>query len=373
MLMIVLLALAGVSEPGSTTLGLEDGRFTINGAPTFLLGFSYYAGLGAPAEHVRQDLDEFRAAGFNWLRVFATLSIYEDTSAVDAAGRPREPYLGRLKALLREADRRGMVVDVTLARGASLPDQTAHRQAVEVLTRELQPWRNAYFDLANERDLAGDGYVNMTEVADLARRVKQLDPARLLTASDCDPDLADVQASLAIPQLDFLSPHRWRDPSTVRSSRAWTEQTLAAMRELGRVVPLHYQEPFRRGFATRWEPVAADFVADLKGAVEGGAAGWCFHNGPRNSNADGQRPRRSFDLRQAEGRLMSQLDDVERQLVARLAAVAQPRPSRSARTIRNACWWEAPPTGCWCSIRGQLTEFAEPPEPSPETTEEPSP
>jgi hypothetical protein len=79
------------------------------------------------------------------------------------------------------------------------------------------------------------------------------------------------------------------------------------MQKIGRVVPVHYQEPFRRGY-TAWEPVAADFLADLRGARDGGAAGWCFHNGGQRTTRD-ERPRRSFDLRTE--RLMDQLDDQE--------------------------------------------------------------
>jgi len=311
---------AGAACTAATELGINGTQFTVNGTPTFLLGFSYYAGLGAPAEFVRQDLDDFRAAGFNWLRVFANLSIFSDTSAVDRDGQPREPYFGRLKALLDEADRRQMIVDVTLARWESLPTLEAHRRAVETLTRELKPWRNLYFDLANERDLPGSGFVGNEEIGELRQLVKQLDPTRLVTASDCDPDRADLKASLEVARLDFLSPHRWRDPSTVRSSRSWTEQTIATLRELGRVVPLHYQEPFRRGFAKRWEPTVADYLADLDGAIAGGAAGWCFHNGPQDDKADGK-PRRSFDLR--EQRLFDQLDGEERRVLQKLSSQPQ--------------------------------------------------
>jgi hypothetical protein len=82
---------------------------------------------------------------------------------------------------------------------------------------------------------------------------------------------------------------------------------------VGRVVPVHHQEPFRRGYGN-WEPSAEDFLTDLRGAVAGGAAGWCFHNGSQRK-APGQKPRRSFDLR--ERRLFEQLDPVERELVAK--------------------------------------------------------
>ena len=82
---------------------------------------------------------------------------------------------------------------------------------------------------------------------------------------------------------------------------------LATMKQLGRVVPLHYQEPFRRGYG-KWQPRAEDFLADLEGARTGGAAGWCFHNGDTRAAPDGQ-PRRSFNL--IERRLFEQLDTEE--------------------------------------------------------------
>jgi hypothetical protein len=87
------------------------------------------------------------------------------------------------------------------------------------------------------------------------------------------------------------------------------------MKELGREVPLHYQEPFRRDFG-KWQPRAEDYVTDLKGALAGGAAGWCWHNGDNRSAKEGQ-PRRSFDLR--EKRLFAQLDEEERRALPLLS------------------------------------------------------
>jgi hypothetical protein len=88
------------------------------------------------------------------------------------------------------------------------------------------------------------------------------------------------------------------------------------MRELGCSAPIHYQEPFRRGYSG-WEPRTEDILNDLQGAAAGGAAGWCFHNGQQAGAADKQ-PRRSFDLRNA--RLFDQLDAVERKVVQQAAA-----------------------------------------------------
>ena len=40
-----------------TVLGIAKDRFTLNGEPTFLVGVSYYGGLGASEESVRRDLN----------------------------------------------------------------------------------------------------------------------------------------------------------------------------------------------------------------------------------------------------------------------------------------------------------------------------
>src|SRR5690349_23682755 len=94
---------------GATVLGVRGTRFTLGGEATFLLGMSYYGALGAPEEFVRRDLDDLARHGFNWVRVWATWRGFgEDVSAVDAEGRPREPFLGRLEWLVAECDRRGL-------------------------------------------------------------------------------------------------------------------------------------------------------------------------------------------------------------------------------------------------------------------------
>ena len=110
-------------------------------------------------------------------------------------------------------------------------------------------------------------------------------------------------------EVDFLAPHRPRHAGSPRQTEAKTRELLGWMQELGRVAPVHYQEPFRRGFSGQWDPSAEDFAADLRQAIAGGAAGWCLHNGDQREQPDG-RPRRSFDLR--KGRLFDRLDDEER-------------------------------------------------------------
>lgn len=317
------------AEAGRTVLATRDSGFTVNGKPWFLLGFSYYGALSAPEDFVRKDLDDFQRHGFRWLRVWATWATPgQDVSAVNERGEPREPYLGKLRWLLAECDRRGLVVDVTLTRGKEapaggrLPDAAAHQNAVHTLVKNLQAYRNWYLDLANERDVRDDRYVSVAELKVLRDLVRRLDPNRLVTASFGGHDLSleDVQAAVLNVEVDFLCPHRPRHRGSPAETEAQTVACFQLMRKAGRIVPIHHQEPFRRGY-TDWEPSAEDFLTDLRGAVAGGAAGWCFHNGSQRGSLD-KEPQRSFDLRTK--RLFDQLDAQELDFVKKAArTVAQ--------------------------------------------------
>lgn len=303
-----------------TALGIDGTRFTVNGRPEFLVGISYYAGLGAEDAVLRGDLATIKQDGFRWLRVWATCDFYDnDVSAVDGAGNRREPFLSRLKRLVDSCDRQGLIVDVTLTRGngatphlATLADLD---RAVETIVSVLKPYRNWYLDLANERNVGDKRFVSFEELRTLRETARRLDPERLVTASQgSDIGKDELHDYLLTAKVDFVCPHRPRDPKSPAQTEAKTRELLAWMQEIGRVVPVHYQEPLRRGYMD-WQPRAEEFLADLRGAKAGGAEGWCFHNGGTRGVKDG-RPRRSFDLR--DGSLFAQLDVEERRFVALL-------------------------------------------------------
>lgn len=305
-----------------TELGLRGARFTINRQPAFLYGISYYGALGASDDFVRRDLDDLQRDRFNWIRVWATWRAFgANISAVDADGSAREPFLGKLERLVAECDRRGMIVDITLSRGndgpgqPKLANQAAHLRAVETLVTALKPWRNWYLDLSNERNIRDPRFTSIADLAALRAAVRRLDPDRLVTASHGgDLTRNELRDYLETVRVDFISPHRPRERGSAGQTEAQTKEYLAWMAEVGRTVPVHYQEPFRHGY-DRWQPQVQDFVADARAAKVGGAAGWCFHNGAERSGPDG-RPRRSFDLR--EQRLFDQLDPVEREAIEAL-------------------------------------------------------
>ncbi len=306
-------------------LGIDGERITVDGRPTFLVGISYYGALAAPEEFIRQDFAEFAMAGLNWVRVWAMWGFFDQhLAATDLDGAPRQPDLDRLLRLCELAAEQGLIVDITLIHSgertgqpAMLRDVNAHLRAVQTLTTALKPHRNVYFDLANERDLRNK-YVSFEDLRRLRDALKALDPQRLVTASSTgEPDDAELIGSIRTAGLDFLTPHVPRSSESAAQNRTRTIALRERLRELDLVAPLHYQEPFRRGFTKGWEPTLQDFLNDLNGALEGGAAGWCFHNGDQRDAPEG-RPRRSFDLRPAEGRLIDQLDDVERSLIEAL-------------------------------------------------------
>jgi hypothetical protein len=321
----LLLHAAGLSRcTAGTVLAIEGSHFVVNGSPCFLLGISYYGGLGASGDFIREDIADARRYGFNWLRVWATWAAFgEDVSAVGVDGRPREPSLGRLKWLVAECDRQGLVVDITLNRGRESPSSPAsgwvaggasHQRAVETLATVLKPHRNWYLDLANEHDVRDIRFVPAAELKALRELVRRLDPARLVTSSFGGHDLVEqeLEESVVGIGMDFITPHRPRTAESPRQTEAQTRAALAAMKRFGHPVPVHYQEPFRRGYGD-WPPAAADFLMDLHGAIAGGAAGWCLHNGAQDK-APGNQPRRSFDLR--DKRLFDQLDSEEQKVAA---------------------------------------------------------
>jgi len=319
--MIGSLAVAG------TELGIEGRQFTINGKPTFLSGISYYGALGASKDFIRRDLDDMQKYGFNWFRVWATWGAFDnEVSAVNPQGKPREPYLAKLRWLLAECDRRGIIVDVTLSRGngvtgpVRLQNAEALRRAAETIVTSLKPYRNWYLDMGNERNIRDKRFVSTGELAKLRKFIKRLDPDRLVTASyvgDIKKD--ELKTILLDARVDFLAPHRPRHSKSAGQTAAQTKKYFELMKQLGRSVPVHYQEPFRRGFTPkRWQPNAEHFLADLKAALEGGAAGWCLHNGDQKDMPK-SKPRRSFDMREAK--LFDQLDEQELKFIRQLKAV----------------------------------------------------
>jgi hypothetical protein len=325
LLLILVLNLFNAASICAAELGIDSNHFTIDGQRKFLLGISYYGALGAGDEFVARDLDDMKGDGFNWIRVWGTWSAFtNNVSAVDANGGPREPFLTKLEKLVKDCERRGIIVNVTLSRengisaGPRLQRYEEHERAVRTLVERLRPLRNWYLDLGNERNIGDARHVPFEDLRKLREVVRQLDSKRLVTASHSSDDedfVKNIEKYVRDVKVDFLSQHRGRYQKSAPETAAATKLYLERLKSLKVTMPVHYDEPFRRGYTRGWEPSAEDFLLDLRNAIQSGAAGWCFHNGAQVGPADGQ-PRRSFDLR--EKRLYDQLDPVELEVVRKV-------------------------------------------------------
>ena len=174
-----------------------------------------------------------------------------------------------------------MVVDVTLARSrpsnrsagaAHLPDLKAHQQAVRTIIEALEPHRNWYLDLANERDVGDDRFVPVDELKTLRQLARELNENLLVTASFGGHDLSDKDISDALQSADsdFLAIHRPRHADSPKQTEGKTREVLKRLAEMNLNVPVHHQEPFRRGYGN-WAPVASDFFDRPGGSLES----WC--------------------------------------------------------------------------------------------------
>lgn len=293
----------------ATVLGVRGTQFTLNHQPTFLLGVNYCGGLSAPEEFVRRDLTDFQQFGVNCVRIWANWRVsHLDVAALDRQGNPREPFLSKLQWFVRECDRRGFIVGVTIGRGNAsgepqLANHEAHLRAVAAVLQALGVFENWYLDMATERNLRDARFVHMDEVKALRDAAKAQDARRLVTASHSgDLPREEMTKYLFNGGVDFLAFHRPCTPRTAGKTAEWTAQYREWLRALDHEMPVLYQESLHRGTAPRYELTAQDLLQDFQSAYTAGAAGWFF--------TPHEKIYRFFDLRQQ--RLWDQLDGEEK-------------------------------------------------------------
>jgi hypothetical protein len=315
---------AGAAQ--APVLGIDGARFTVDGAPRFLVLVSYFDALRASDADLEADFAWLRRHGLDGVRIFPNWWRCEagkcgghpgDDTLMAPDGRLRPAALARLKAVLAAAGRHGLVVDVSFARetvrdakGVELAP-AAYADALAAAVAAIGAAPHAMFDLQNEvyqnRVFADGPAEDAPQVAALARR---LDAARIVFVSS---NTAEVERyAYAGPALDVIAVHDDRVPN-------WHDRTLPVVRDLVAlgarrgVKPVYLQEP------QAWQDEkAADrlerFLDAVARAKRAGAAAWTFHT------------RAGFVLRDARA-MQAQMSADERRFVEQVRArVDEVRP-----------------------------------------------
>jgi hypothetical protein len=267
-LLVVLTAAKAMSQANSRgpELTVSGTRFLLDGTPFPYTGVSFFNALynrtfNESSETRLRWLAKFQSYGVNVLRVWCQWD--NARGFVDAGpertlyhpdGQLRAEHVKTLKAILTDASQAGVVIELVLfsqesyGEGKRLAPDAATR-AVEVLTRELQPWRNLVFQIWNEHD--------DDQVLPLVRTIKTLDPKRLVTSS---PGFAGALGPKELNEaLDFLTPHTSRQGRGKTWERAPKEiaQLLKAFQK-----PVVDDEPARNGTPSFGGPKDRTFPTD---------------------------------------------------------------------------------------------------------------
>lgn len=260
-------------------LAIDGDRFTFDGAPTFLLGVSYFDA----RDWSTSDLDGLAQRGWNLVRIWLDWSD-DGFFGPDATLSPEgATALGELVAAARERD---MIVDVTILDPEFLPGpDLEHRSAaVASVATTLLDANNVLFDVMNEHDHPG-GPIDHAEAAAIVAAVRAVDPDRIVTisstgghlvADDATVQTGAVDEELDVVGVDVVTPHLPRTADWSAATGPRVAALRAHLRSRGLVRPIYLQEEARRGHSGL-DPSAQEFVGAAQAAVAAGAAGWIFH------------------------------------------------------------------------------------------------
>jgi len=246
----MLVACVVLVSASAREITISGTRFLVDGKPFPYTGISFFNAIYNPSfnhssEARMQWLEKFRRYGINVLRVWAQwdsgrgfVDDCPECTLYHPDGRLREVHVERLKQIIADADRSGVVIELVLFSQQSWDrkirlEAAESDRAVAALTRELKPWRNLTCQFWNEFS---------ERVLDHVKIIRANDPKRLVTNS---PGFAGVLGDNEQNRaLDYLTPHTSRQGS----GRNWEiapkeiEYLLALYRK-----PVVDDEPARNG------------------------------------------------------------------------------------------------------------------------------
>jgi len=199
-----------------STLSIRGHRFYLNEEPFSFTGISFFNAIYNPEFSQDQGkrlawMDKFKSYGINVFRIWAQWD--NDRGFADACptctlynqdGTLQVDHIGDLKNILRDAEAKGIVIELALFSHESLPTYEAlgNKNAdnvIRLLSEELKPYRNMVFQIWNEHS---------DRVLEYMKIMKAVDPDRIVTNSPgFAGNLGDPKQNNA---LDFLSPHTSR-------------------------------------------------------------------------------------------------------------------------------------------------------------------
>jgi hypothetical protein len=301
---------------------VDHGQFSVDKKRTtgqresgakFLMFISYFDGMAAyDAGKLDEDLDYIAyTLGFdgirvlpNWYRLDSAGCYVKDpvkalfTAHGSLQGDVPDGPGGRLLALLelvKRAQKRGLIVDVTFTRETVTGLDVAHYQTAVVRAAELlRPYRNVIIDLQNERDgfLGAAQRLDKDQTRAIRDAVRAIDVDRIVVASAGPGDAATVAKDAG---LSAIAVHDSRDPTSQWYLDASVAHVVARMRAGAPGKPIYLQEPmpWSAGLTLcgKVEPSSKEadanpshFRTAVAAAKTRGAAAWTFHT------------RQSFDL-----------------------------------------------------------------------------
>ena len=221
-LVLCLLLAASTVAQTPHEITITGTSFRLDGKPFAWTGISFFNAIYNPnfnqssAERVKW-MQKFQQYGINVLRIWGQwdskrgyVDTCESCTLYLPDGRLRESHVVQLKAILADADKQGMVVELALFALESWGDNIrlspeASDKAVAALTKELLPYRNLTLQIWNEFN---------ERVPESVKIIKAIDPKRLVSNSPSVRFVPTITSSFGEDAhnklLDYLTPHTLR-------------------------------------------------------------------------------------------------------------------------------------------------------------------
>jgi hypothetical protein len=286
---VLILSAAAVAS-AAPRLGIDGARFTVDGAPRFLVFVSYFDGVRRVHGGIEPDLDYLKTR-VDGIRVFPNWWDYVcpprsgGDTLFDLKGEIRPAVWQALDTLLTAAGARGLIVDLSFSRESVTDngsprrplDADAYQRALTSLVGSTSYLKGRHphvlIDVQNEWPIHSD----RARIEALLKALRAADPERVLVASSSGGGYAAVGLGLPRMAAAYHDPRErnWYGADTAR-------RIVAAVRtSLGKAVqPVYLQEPMPWGTVCPRQdndPDPAHFTAALANARSAGAAAWTLH------------------------------------------------------------------------------------------------